>query len=179
MNDLPTFDPHVLREQFPALQPDATGRQASYLDGPGGTQVPERVIAAMAAYLRTGGSNLGGFFPASERSEAVAEAARAAMAAFYNARRPEEIVFGQNMTSLTFAMSRALARNWQAGDEIVLTWLDHDANIAPWLQAAAEKGVSVRWLDFHPADTTLALESLPALLNDEYARYLLDVEDYL
>jgi cysteine desulfurase family protein (TIGR01976 family) len=166
MNSEISFDPHVLREQFPALQYVVDGHPVSYLDGPGGTQVPERVIAAIGGYLRGGGSNLGGFFAASARSEAVTDEARAAMAAFYNAARPEEIVFGQNMTSLTFALSRALAQAWQAGDEIVLTRLDHDANISPWLLAAAEKGATVRWLDFHPADTTLALEQLPDLLNE-------------
>lgn len=166
MNDATPLDPDSIREQFPALQQLVNGRRALYLDGPGGTQTPERVIGAMAALLRAGASNLGGSFSASERSGAVAERARAAMAAFYNAARSEEIVFGQNMTSLTFALSRALARSWQEGDEIILTRLDHDANISPWLLAAAEKGVTVRWLDFYPADTTLALESLPGLLNE-------------
>jgi cysteine desulfurase family protein (TIGR01976 family) len=88
------------------------------------------------------------------------------MADFLHAR-PEEIIFGQNMTSLTFAMSRALARTWQPGDEIIVTRLDHDANISPWLLAAEERGVTVRWLDFHPADCTLALETLPNLLNEK------------
>lgn len=163
-NDI-TFNPDLLRPQFPALQQTLSGKPVIYLDGPGGTQTPERVINAMAGYLRAGGSNLGGPFLTSERSEAVMAAGRRAMAAFYNAR-PEEIVFGQNMTSLTFSLSRALAQRWQPGDEIVLTRLDHDANISPWLLAAKERGVTVRWLDFHPADTTLALEELPALLNE-------------
>jgi cysteine desulfurase family protein (TIGR01976 family) len=166
MNDVTPLDPASIREQFPALQQVVNGRRALYLDGPGGTQAPERVISAMAEFLRTGGSNLGGPFLASERSEAITNTARAAMMAFYNAARSEEIVFGQNMTSLTFALSRALARTWREGDEIVLTRLDHDANISPWLLAAEERGVTVRWLDFHPADTTLALESLPQLLNE-------------
>jgi cysteine desulfurase family protein (TIGR01976 family) len=166
MHDDHAFNPVPVREQFPALQQTLSGRPAVYLDGPGGTQVPERVIDAMAGYWREGGSNLGGPFASSRRSEAVMDRAREAMAAFYNAARPEEIVFGQNMTSLTFALSRALAQRWQPGDEIVLTRLDHDANISPWLLAASEKGVTVRWLDFHPADTTLALEELPALLNE-------------
>ncbi|NLF65095.1 MAG: cysteine desulfurase-like protein [Chloroflexi bacterium] len=159
------FNPDLLRPQFPALQQTLSGRPVIYLDGPGGTQTPERVIDAMAGYLRAGGSNLGGPFLTSERSEVVMAAGRRAMAAFYNAR-PEEIVFGQNMTSLTFSLSRALAQRWQPGDEIVLTRLDHDANISPWLLAAKERGVTVRWLDFHPADTSLALEELPALLNE-------------
>jgi cysteine desulfurase family protein (TIGR01976 family) len=166
MNDKIALDAHSLREQFPALRQVIHGRPALYLDGPGGTQVPERVVTAMAGYLRAGGSNLGGPFLASERSEAVTNTARAAMAAFYNAAQTDEIVFGQNMTSLTFALSRALARTWRAGDEIVLTRLDHDANITPWVLAAEERDVRVRWLDFHPADTTLALEALPELLNE-------------
>jgi len=165
MQDNIAFNPDLLRPQFPALQQTLSGRPVIYLDGPGGTQTPERVIDAMAGYLRAGGSNLGGPFLTSERSEVVMAAGRRAMAAFYNAR-PEEIVFGQNMTSLTFSLSRALAQRWQPGDEIVLTRLDHDANISPWLLAAKERGVTVRWLDFHPADTSLALEELPALLNE-------------
>ena len=165
MHDDIAFNPDLLRPQFPAFQQTLSGRPVIYLDGPGGTQTPERVIDAMAGYLRAGGSNLGGPFLTSERSEVVMAAGRRAMAAFYNAR-PEEIVFGQNMTSLTFSLSRALAQRWQPGDEIVLTRLDHDANISPWLLAAKERGVTVRWLDFHPADTSLALEELPALLNE-------------
>jgi len=160
------LDPNPLREQFPALATEVDGKSAVYLDGPGGTQVPRRVIEAMGSYLSTGGSNLGGPFAASRRSEAVVAAAREAMAAFYNAARPEEIVFGQNMTSLTFAMSRAIARTWEAGDEIILTRLDHDANITPWAMAAKERSVTVRWLDFRPEDGTLALDQLPSLLNE-------------
>jgi len=160
------LDPNPLREQFPALTSEVDGKPAVYLDGPGGTQVPRRVIEAMGSYLSTGGSNLGGPFAASGRSEAVVAAARKAMAAFYHAARPEEIVFGQNMTSLTFAMSRAIARTWEPGDEIILTRLDHDANITPWVMAARERSVTVRWLDFHPEDGTLALEQLPSLLNE-------------
>lgn len=166
MHDDNALNPHLLRPQFPALQLTVSGKPAVYLDGPGGTQAPERVIEAIAGYLRAGGSNLGGSFLTSERSQAVMDGARQAMAAFYNAARPEEIVFGQNMTSLTFSVSRALAQRWQPGDEIVLTRLDHDANISPWLLAARDKGVTVRWLDFHPADTTLALEQLPGLLSE-------------
>jgi cysteine desulfurase family protein (TIGR01976 family) len=86
---------------------------------------------------------------------------------FYNARRPDEIVFGQNMTSLNFSLSRALARTWQPGDEIIVTRLDHDANISPWLLAAQDSGVIVRWLDFDPTDCTLRLDTLPDLLNEK------------
>jgi cysteine desulfurase family protein (TIGR01976 family) len=162
----PTLDPYALRAQFPALSETAGGRTAAYLDGPGGTQVPERVIDAMSGYLRRGISNSGGPFKSSRASDATAAAAHQAMADFLNARRPEEITFGQNMTSLTFSLSRALAQTWEPGDEIVVTRIDHDANISPWLRAAKDRGVAVRWLDFHPADCTLALEALPALLNE-------------
>jgi len=163
MNLLP--DLNALRAQFPALQRTVAGRPAVFLDGPGGTQSPTRVIDAMSDYLRRGSSNYGGHFLTSRESDATAEAARLAMRDLLNARRPEEIIFGQNMTSLTFSISRALAQTWQPGDEVIVTRLDHDANISPWLRAAADRGVTVRWLDFHPADCTLALEELPDLLN--------------
>ncbi|HRQ38897.1 MAG TPA: cysteine desulfurase-like protein [Chloroflexota bacterium] len=162
-----SFDPHTVRNQFPALQLEVNGRTAVYLDGPGGTQVPQRVIDAISGYLARGGSNQGGPFLTSRYSDEVMAAARQAMMDFYHARRPEEIIFGQNMTSLTFAFSRALAQTWQPGDEIILTRLDHDANITPWMMAAADRGVTVRWLDFDPADCTLRLDLLPGLLNEK------------
>lgn len=167
MNTHEAFDPYLVRQQFPALQLEVNGRTAVYLDGPGGTQVPQRVIDAMSHYLAHGGSNTGGSFQTSHFTDETVTRARQAMAAFYNANRPEEIVFGQNMTSLAFSLSRALSRSWQAGDEIVVTRLDHDANISPWLMAAEERGVTVRWLDFDPADCALALAQLPGLLNDK------------
>lgn len=158
--------PTLLRKQFPALTREVKGQPAVYLDGPGGTQAPESVIQAMADYLRRGGSNLGGPFASSEYSEYIEHGARLAMQDFYNASRPEEIVFGQNMTSLTFALSRALARTWRAGDEIIVTRLDHDGNISPWLLAAEQQGVMVRWLDLRPEDCTLRLDKLDKLLNE-------------
>lgn len=162
----PLLDPIPLRAQFPALQRTVNGQPAVFLDGPGGTQSPESVIDAMAGYLKSGSSNLGGPFLTSQETDAAADHARAAMMDMLNARRPEEIVFGQNMTSLTFALSRAISRQWQAGDEIIVTQIDHDANISPWLLAAEDRGVTVRWLDFHPENCTLALESLADLLSD-------------
>ncbi len=161
------FNPIPLRAQFPALQQEVNGRVPAVLDGPGGTQVSQRVIEAMSDYLIQGSSNLDGPFLTSRQTSDLSEAARAAMMDFLNARRPEEIVFGQNMTSLTFAMSRAISRTWQPGDEIILTHLDHDANITPWVMAAQERGVTVRWLDFRPEDCTLDLDSLPELLNEK------------
>lgn len=163
---MPThFDVQGLRQQFPALKLEIDGRPAVYVDGPGGTQVPQQVIDATGRYLARGGSNTGGPFHTSRYSEEIVAQARQAVMDLYNARRPEEIVFGQNMTSLTFSLSRALSRTWAAGDEIVLTRLDHDANISPWLMAAEERGVTVRWLDFDPTDCTLRLDLLPELLS--------------
>lgn len=158
------LDPHDLRAQFPALRRTVDGQPAVFFDGPGGTQSPERVIDALSGYLRRGSSNHGGPFLTSRETDAASDAARAAMRDLLNARRPEEIIFGQNMTSLTFSLSRAISRTWQPGDEIIVTRIDHDANIAPWLLAAEDRGATVRWLDFRPEDCTLALDTLPALL---------------
>jgi len=165
LTDMSPLDPHALRAHFPALSRTVDGQPAVFLDGPGGTQSPEKVIDAMSGYLRRGSSNHGGPFLTSREADAATEAARLAMADLLNARRPEEIVFGQNMTSLTFAISRAIAQTWQPGDEIIVSRIDHDANISPWLRAAEDRGVTVRWLDFHLTDCTLALETLPGLLN--------------
>lgn len=164
------IDPISLRDQFPALQRTVNARPAVFLDGPGGTQSPERVIEAMAGYLRRGSSNLGGPFLTSAEADAAINSARLAMMDLLNARRPEEIVFGQNMTSLTFSLSRAIARTWQPGDEVVVTRMDHDANISPWLLAAEDRGATVRWLDFHPQDCSLALDQLPDSLLNERTR---------
>ena len=161
-----TLNPVQLRAQFPALQLEVNGQPAAYLDGPGGTQVPQVVIDAMSDYLAGGGSNQGGPFYTSQRTDETVRQARQAMADFLNARRPEEIAFGQNMTSITFSVSRAIARTWQPGDEIIVTRLDHDANISPWLLAAEDAGVVVRFLDFRTTDCTLRLDRLAELLNE-------------
>lgn len=164
-NNQQPFSPQAIRPFFPALSRTIGGQPAVFLDGPGGTQSPQAVIDAMTAYLRQGSSNLGGPFLTSREADEVVDRARQAMADLLNAR-PEEIIFGQNMTSLTFSLSRAISRTWEPGDEIVVTRIDHDANISPWLLAAEDRGVKVRWLDFHPADCTLAVETLPSLLTD-------------
>ena len=161
------IDPIVLREQFPALRRTINGQPAVFLDGPGGTQAPERVIEAMTGYLRSGSSNHGGPFQTSRETDAATDAAREAMRDMLNANRAEEIVFGQNMTSLTFSISRAIAQEWQPGDEIVLTRIDHDGNVSPWLRAAEDRGVTVRRLDFRPENCTLAIDTLPGLINEK------------
>jgi cysteine desulfurase family protein (TIGR01976 family) len=157
--------PDGVRPLFPALARVERGRPAAYLDGPGGTQVPEGVVEAMSRRLRVGTSNLGGPFAASLEAEEVVAAARAAAADLVGGH-PGEMCFGQNMTSLTFAMSRALARRWGPGDEVVVTRLDHDANVSPWRLVAADRGADVRVADFDRADGTLDLGHLERLVNE-------------
>jgi len=160
-----TLDIDYLRAGFPALARAQNGRKVAYLDGPGGTQVHESVIQAMAGFMKHGGSNLGGSFATSIETDAVVAGARSAVADLFGAE-PGEIVFGQNMTSLTYAMSRAMARTWDSGDNIVLTRLDHDANVSPWIQAAADSGVEIRFMDFDPeTGCDLDLGTLAAALD--------------
>ncbi len=155
-----------LRARFPSLSQEVNGHRAVFLDGPGGTQTPRSVIDAMAAYLGRDNANLGGAFATSVRTVETVAAARREMAEFLGAVRPEEIVFGQNMTSLTFTLSHALRRTWRAGDEIVVTSLDHDANVAPWTLASEDAGATVRTWEFRREDCTLRLEDLEPLLNE-------------
>ncbi|GAO40452.1 cysteine desulfurase family protein [Sphingomonas changbaiensis NBRC 104936] len=154
-----SFPIDEVRAQFPALR---VGNRV-YLDGPGGTQMCAPAIDAMVRHLESGTANLGGDFRTSIDTGAMSDAAHAAMADLLGAA-PDEIGFGPNMTSLTLSVSRALAREWRDGDEIVVTRLDHDANVAPWLLAAEDRGVTVRWLDFDPDSGTLRIDTLPALL---------------
>jgi cysteine desulfurase family protein (TIGR01976 family) len=154
------FDVHALRKQFPALNQTRAGKTPIFLDGPGGTQVPQSVIAAMVHYLSTCNANHGGVFATSRESDAIVHQAHQAMADLLNAPSPDEIVFGANMTTLTLHLSRALGRTWKSGDEVMVTRLDHDANIRPWVLAARDAGAVVRWIDFHPEDCTLDLDSL-------------------
>jgi cysteine desulfurase family protein (TIGR01976 family) len=128
--------------------------------------VPQSVIDAVADCLAHHNANDGGSFATSREAGAVVDAARGAVADLLGAASPDEIVFGSNMTTLTFALSRALARTWRPGDEIVVTRLDHDANVTPWVLAAADAGATVRFLDIDPSDCTLRLDLLPTLLND-------------
>ncbi|MBT8192737.1 MAG: cysteine desulfurase-like protein [Acidimicrobiia bacterium] len=155
------MDTDHIRSQFPALERTHHGRQVMYFDGAAGTQAPTAVIDAISNTLRAGISNHGEPAASSRFSDAIVMDARSAVADLYNAS-PDEIVFAQNMTSHTFALSRALATTWTEGDEIVLTRMDHDANIAPWLRVAGERGVTVRWVDF--ADYRLDPDSFSAVL---------------
>jgi cysteine desulfurase family protein (TIGR01976 family) len=159
------LDIRWVRSQFPALAETVNGHPAVFLDGPGGTQVPERVIDAISHYLRRDNANTCGAYATSRRTDAMVADARAAMADFLNCNA-DEIVFGPNMTTLTFAMSRAIGRDLGPGDEVLVTRLDHDANVSPWL-ALEEKGVTVRWAEFHENDCTLDLADLSSKINEK------------
>jgi cysteine desulfurase family protein (TIGR01976 family) len=152
-----------VRSQFPALQQQIDGHTPAFLDGPAGTQVPETAIAAIQNYLIHNNANHGGVFSTSRRSDEMIADTRAAMADFFNCS-PNEVVFGQNMTTLTFALSRAIGRELGPGDEILLTTLDHDANFSPW-KALEEKGVKIRVVDIREDDCTLDMDDLKRKLN--------------
>jgi cysteine desulfurase family protein (TIGR01976 family) len=154
------FDVHRLREQFPALQEPVLGRPPIFLDGPGGTQVPKRVVQAMVGYLQKSNANHGGRFTTSRESDRILRAAHEAMADLLNAPSPDEIIFGLNMTTLTLHLSRAIGRTLRPDDEVLVTRLDHDANVTPWVLAALDAGAKVRMCDIHPEDCTLDLEDL-------------------
>lgn len=147
-----------VRSQFPSLAQTVNGQPPVFMDGPGGTQVPQRVIDAISDYLAHNNANTGGAFATSRATDTMIAEARAAMADFLKCDA-EEIVFGANMTSLTYAMSRAIGRELGPGDEIVLTLLDHDANFSPW-KVLEEKGVTIRAAKFNPADCTLDMDDL-------------------
>jgi cysteine desulfurase family protein (TIGR01976 family) len=152
-----------VRAEFPALASRDGGESRVYFDAPGGTQACRRAIARMAEHLQRGTANSGGTFATSIETDALSADAHAAMADLLGGE-PGEIAFGPNMTSLTLAVSRSLARDWQTGDEIILTRLDHDANVTPWVLAAEDRGAAIRWLDFNPGTGRLRLDTLPGLL---------------
>jgi cysteine desulfurase family protein (TIGR01976 family) len=154
-----TFDLDAVRARFPAL---ASG--VAFLDAPGGTQCPQSVIDAIGDYLRESNANLGGAFVASRRSDELVERAHATAARFLGCR-PEETIFGQNMTTLNFALTRAFGRTLAAGDEILVTRLDHDGNVAPWLELAHDLDLRVDFVEIHD-DTTLDLDDLERKLTE-------------
>ena len=162
-----SLDIAAIRAQFPQLNADVNGSPAIFLDGPAGTQQPESVITAMADHMRTYNGVAGAPFAPGQAAKNRVEAGRAKMAAFYNAYSVDEIVFGPNMTTLTLGASRAIARTWMPGDEIIVTRMDHEGNVSPWLLAAEDRGVTVRWLDLDPATGMMKLEMLPELLSEK------------
>jgi cysteine desulfurase family protein (TIGR01976 family) len=166
-----TLELSEIRKQFPALR-----RPAIFLDNPGGTQIARQSLERITSYLVDCNANHGGQFATSRASDAIIEQARAAMADFLNASRPEEIVLGPNMTTLTFRLTRALAPTIQPGDTLVVTRLDHDANVAPWVRLAEDRGANIRRVDFDVetgmldmADMQKAMAEHPRLVAVGYA----------
>ena len=158
------FDVEALRAEFPALAREQDGRQVAFLDGPGGTQVPQRVIDAVTGYYHDMNANSGGAFTTSELSDAMADEAHAAVADFLGAASPDEIKFGYNMSTLTLHIGRSIGATLKPGDEIVVTTLDHEANVSTWRAMAADRGVTVKTADIDLTDVTLDLEDLESKL---------------
>ena len=156
--DITALDIARVRSQFPSLSQTVAAQPAVFLDGPGGTQVPQRVIDAISDYLKNSNANTHGAYATSQRTDCVIAGARAAMADFFGCDE-DEVVFGPNMTTLTFAVSRAIGRELGPGDEILLTHLDHDANVSPW-RALEERGVTIRFAEINEDDCTLNLADL-------------------
>jgi cysteine desulfurase family protein (TIGR01976 family) len=154
------FDVSAVRARFSALD-----RPTAFFDAPGGTQTPDAVIEAMRAYLRESNANLGGAFESSRRSDALVVSAHHTAARFLGCE-PDEVGFGQNMTTLNFALTRTLGRELRAGDEIVVTRLDHDGNVSPWLHLADDLDLVVRFVDVHEEDATLDLDDLERQLGE-------------
>jgi cysteine desulfurase family protein (TIGR01976 family) len=160
-----SFDIAWVREQFPSLQLQVNGQPAAFLDGPAGTQVPRQVMDAVRKYFLEANANTYGAFLTSRRTNEIISGARAAMADLFNCAA-DEVVFGQNMTTITLGLSRAISRGLKAGDEILLTTLDHDANFSPW-KALEEKGVVIRKVEIRESDCTLDLDDLKSKLNSK------------
>src|SRR3954451_9045541 len=159
------FDVDALRRQFPSLLEVDEGRPIAYFDGPGGTQVPQSVIDAVGDYYRHSNANSGGAFVTSRRSDAIAAEAHVAMADMLGAASDAEITFGANMTTLTHHVSRSIAATLTEGDEIIVTGLDHEANVGPWRSIAGDRGIRIRTVDVRLGDCTLDLDSLDSLLS--------------
>ncbi|MEE2828431.1 MAG: cysteine desulfurase-like protein [Myxococcota bacterium] len=162
-----SLDLKALRSAFPGLARQIGGQQAVFFDGPAGSQVPQRVADAVSHYLLHTNANGGGSFETSVLSDALVDEARRSLGALLGAPNPlEELVFGPNMTTLTFGFSRALAQQLGPGDELLLSRMEHDANVTPWLRAAEDSGATVRFVDLRPGDATLDLDDLEAKLSE-------------
>ena len=160
-----SFDVDRIRSRFPGLARMCGDGPTVFFDGPGGSQVPQSVIDAVCRYMAHDCANTGGAFATSQATDRMTTEARAAVADLLGAPDPDAIVFGANMTSLTFLLSRVLARTWQKGDEVVVTQLDHDANVTPWVRAAESVGARVRFVPLVSRDCTLDLHALRATLS--------------
>jgi len=161
----PALDLPYIRSQFPSLSQTVNGHPAAFLDGPGGTQVPQRVIEAISSYLSHNNANTGGAYATSRNTDTMIARARGAMADFLNCGA-DEVAFGPNMTTLTFAISRAIGRELKPGDEILVTRLDHDANVSPWVAMAEDRGLTVRWAEIHDENCTLDISDLASKINE-------------
>jgi cysteine desulfurase family protein (TIGR01976 family) len=160
------FDLDTVRSRFPALSIADNGVPRIYFDNPAGTQVSQLVVDRMSECLLQANSNLGGSFATSRKADVIVHDAHAAMADLLNAPSPEEVIFGQNMTTLTLHVSRSIGRQFRAGDEIILSRMDHDANVTPWVLLARDLGLTVRWLPFNLESFEFDLSALDDLLND-------------
>lgn len=160
------FDLETIRSRFPALSILDDGAPRIYFDNPAGTQVSQLVVDRMSECLLHANANLGGYFATSRRANAMVDDAHAAMADLLNASSPQEIIFGQNMTTLTLHVSRSIGRQFSEGDEIILSRMDHDANVTPWVLLARDLGLEVRWLPFDVESFEFDLSQLDNLLND-------------
>lgn len=161
------FDVEAVRSQFPAMALQDAGKGRVYFDNPAGTQVPQRVIDRTVETLVQHNANLGGYFVTTKAADQMVSEAHQACADFYNAATPEEIIFGQNMTTLTLHMSRCLGKRFQKGDEIVLSRMDHEANISPWLLLADDLGLVVRWMEFDPETYEFPADALTKVLSSK------------
>ena len=159
------FTPNLVRAQFRALQQSHNDLPVMFLDGPGGSQVPNCVLEAMTAYLGFFNSNLGGHYFSSAHTTDLMKQARESAKTLVNAESSDNIVFGANMTSLTFQLSRAISRNWRAGDEIIVTSLDHYSNVSSWQQAADDKQAKVLQARVNEQDCSLDIEHLLSLIS--------------
>jgi cysteine desulfurase family protein (TIGR01976 family) len=160
------IDVAAVRDHFPSLARELNGRPIAFMDGAAGSQVPRQTVDAMATYLRDHNANRGGHFATSVETDSMVADVRRTTADFLGAHLAEEIIFGPNMTTLTFGLSRAIARELQPGDEIVVTELDHDANVAPWVAIAEERDAVVRRIAVNVDDGTLALDALESILGE-------------
>jgi len=163
---MPNLDVSAIRNQFPSLSRRVGDSPACFFDGPAGSQVPQSVIDAVAEYYTTMNANGGGAFATSRENDAMLGRARAAVAALLGADDPTNIVFGPNMTTLAFQLARGLGKEWSAGDEIVVTRIDHDANVWPWVRAAEDAGATVRYIPLDPASGTLDLATLDDIVTE-------------
>ncbi|WP_424929795.1 cysteine desulfurase-like protein [Amaricoccus tamworthensis] len=155
-----------VRERFPSLAVRDEGRERVYLDNPAGTQVPQTVVEAIGDYFLNHSSNSGGMFATSQATDRIAETAHEDMALFLGAASAREVVIGQSMTSLTFHLSRSICRDFQPGDEIVITRMEHEGNVGPWLEVAKEKGLRIIWVDFDRETWQVRPEDLAEVLSD-------------